>query len=474
MTSEIWRWDATETTRAVSSGVVSAVEVLEATLERIAEVNGSLNAVVELDEDASRAAATEADRRQQAGEPLGPLHGVPVAIKINTDQRGHATSDGVPAFSHTPSEQDAPLIDRLRAAGATLTGRTNSPAFSYRWFADNDLHGQTRSPWSPDHTPGGSSGGASSAVASGMVPIAHGNDIGGSVRYPAYACGIVGLRPTVGRVPSTFGPPDQDLSLSGQMMLAQGPLARTVADVRLATNAMSGHDPRDPFSVPTAPLVAGAGSLRPKRVGVVRTSTIAQPVPAVAAAVDEAATALEAAGYELEEVELPMVEEAYRLWYLLCMEEFGQLMPLVDEVGDEGMQGAARTYFAAAEQWWGEAPDRDTYMNGYSRRGTLVTQLQELMDRCPVVLLPVSAELPFEHDADIASVERGLEVVSAQWSMMGIPMLGFPALSVPTGVAEGLPVGVQLLGQRFGEDAILDAGEVLERRAGTFTPIDPR
>lgn len=473
MSDEIWRWSATDMATQLRAGVVSATEVLESCLGRIDDVNEQLNALVEVDEGASRQAAAEADEHLRSGGVVGALHGVPVAIKINTDQAGVATSDGVVAFRDAVMDKDAPLVANLRRAGAVLTGRSNSPAFSYRWFADNDLHGRTNSPWSSDHTPGGSSGGASSAVASGMVPVAHGNDIGGSVRYPAYACGLVGLRPTVGRVPSTFGPPDQDLSLSGQSMLAQGPLARCVADVRLATDAMAGFSAQDPFSVPVAPIGPRQTNRKPCRVGVLRSSSVATPVLAVADAVEDAAKALEDAGHELVEVELPMVEEAYRLWYLMCMEEFGQLMPLVDEVGDEGMQLAARTYYAAAKEWWGENPDRDTYMNGYARRGTLVAQLQELMEETPVVLMPVSAELPFEHDADIASVERGLEVVRAQWSMMGIPLLGFPAVSVPTATHDGLPVGVQLLGQRFGEATILDAAESLEAHFGSFTPIDP-
>ena len=461
--------EAAEQILELGPEVAVVVEHPNVVLARDAEVVGDGG---EVDEAASRQAAADADARLRTGEPTGPLHGVPVAVKINTDQEGAATSDGVVAFADARMEADAPVVANLRRVGAVLTGRSNSPAFSYRWFADNDLHGRTNSPWSRDHTPGGSSGGASAAVASGTMPLAQGNDIGGSVRYPAYACGLVGLRPTVGRVPTTFGPPDQDLSLSGQSMLVQGPLGRSVADVRLAIDAMAGFSPEDPFSVPVEPVGARMPGA-PCRVGVLSSSSIASPAKPVADAVDRAAQILEGAGHELVEVELPMVEEAYRLWYLLCMEEFGQLMPLVDEVGDEGMQLAARTYYAAAREWWGENPDRDTYMNGYARRGTLVAQLQQLMQHTPVVLMPVSAELPFEHDADIASVERGLEVVRAQWSMMGIPLLGFPALSVPTGIHEGLPVGVQLLGQRFGERAILDAGATIEAHAGALTPIDP-
>lgn len=417
-------------------------------------------------------AAAEADRLTASGAELGPLHGVPVAIKVNSDQVGYATTNGVTAFKDNTASADSPQVANFRRSGAILLGRSNTPAFSYRWFTNNDLHGRTLNPWDASRTPGGSSGGASSAVASGMVPIAHGNDIGGSVRYPAYACGVVGLRPTVGRVPGLYGPPDVDPALSVQSMLVQGPLARSVGDVRLALRGMTGADPRDPFHVPGAPAAPPAD--RPLRVGLVRSHGVATPTAAVDGALAQAAGWLTDAGFVVEEVDLPLLAEAYRLWYLLCMEEFRQIMPLVEEVGDEGMKKAAEGYYAVSAEWWGTQPGLADYMNGYARRGTLIRMLGEFMERYSTVLLPVSAEQAFEQDADIASVESMRRVMAAQASMMAIPILGFPALSVPTGVAGGLPVGVQLLGRRFDEDGILDAAEVIEARAGTFTPIDPR
>jgi amidase len=429
---------------------------------------------VEVSPEEALGMADAADRAVGAGEELGPLHGVPISIKVNSDQAGHATTNGVVAFKDNVADADGPHVKKLRDAGADFVGRSNTPAFSYRWFADNDLHGRTLNPWDDGRTPGGSSGGASSAVASGMMPVAHGNDIGGSIRYPAYACGVVGIRPTVGRVPSWYGPTDADEAPSVQSMLTQGPLARSVADLRLALDAMSGFDPRDPFTVPVPPASANEPLPRPIRVGLLRDVGVATPEPAVDEALDVAAAWLSDAGYVIEEIELPLLEEAYRLWYLLCMEEFRQIMPLVEEIGDEGMKGAAATYYAAARDWWGERPDLEVYMNGYARRGTLVGRLQAFMQDYPLVLLPVSAEQAFEHDADISSIESGLRVVAAQWSMMAIPLLGFPAISVPTGVVDGLPVGVQLLGRRFREDAVFDAAEVVEARGGVLTPIDAR
>lgn len=468
----IWQWSARRIARGVATREISAREATESCLARIDQVNPALNALVEVSADEALAAADDADRVVATGAELGPLHGVPVAIKVNSDQEGHATTNGVTAFKDVVAATDSPHVENLRRAGAILVGRSNTPAFSYRWFTNNDLHGRTLNPWDSARTPGGSSGGASSAVASGMVPIGHGNDIGGSVRYPAYACGVVGLRPTVGRVAGLYGPPDVDPSLSVQTMLVQGPLARSVDDVRLAMEGLTGFDPRDPVNVPGAP--APTATPRPRRVALVRDHGVATPVPAVAAALDQAASSLQDAGYVVEEAELPLIEEAYRLWYLLCMEEFRLIMPLVEEVGDEGMKLAAAGYYSVAADWWGEQPDLTAYMNGYARRGTLIRQLGEFLERYAMVLLPVSAEQAFEQDADISSFDSMRRVMAAQCSMMAIPLLGFPALSVPTGVVDGLPTGVQLLGRRFDEDGILDAAEVIEARAGTFTPIDPR
>lgn len=472
-TDEFWRWPATKLARAIAAGEVSSREVVASHVTRIEAVNPRLNALFDVRPDEALSAAKIADDMVAARVELGPLHGLPVAVKINTAQAGYATSDGVVAFKDEIATEDSVQVAIMRRAGAVFLGRSNSPAFSYRWFATNDLYGRTLNPWSAAHTPGGSSGGASAAVASGMVPLAQGNDIGGSIRYPAHACGLVGLRPSVGRLAHSLYPPGQDQALSTQMMAVDGPLARSIDDVRLFYAGMAaGSDPRDPFhaqgaSAPPLPK-------NPRRVGLLRDVGAKAPSAVVNQSLDTAAERLRAAGYEVEEIELPLLEEAWRLWYLMAMEEFRVIMPLVEQIGDEGMKKAAAAYYSCAADWWGEAPSLVDYMSGYARRGTLISELGQFMQDYPIVLLPASAEEVFEQDADIASLERGREVVAAQWMNMAIPLLGFPALTVPTGVANGLPTGVSLLGRRFDEESLLDAGAVIEAGTGILTPIDPR
>lgn len=469
---ELWRWTATSLARGIRTRAISSREAALACLKRIEQVNPSVNALVEVSREEALEAADAADRGVADGAALGPLHGVPVSIKVNSDQRGHATTNGVAAFKDMIATEDGPHVANLRNAGAVFVGRSNTPAFSYRWFTTNDLHGRTLNPWDATRTPGGSSGGAAVAAATGMVPIAHGNDIGGSIRQPAYCCGVTGLRPTVGRIPTWYGPSDVDQPLSVQTMLTQGPLARCVADLRLALAVMSVFDPRDALHAPAR--LSGEPLVRPIRVGLLRDAAAARPSPAVNAALDQAAGWLRDAGYRVDEIDDPGFGEAYRLWYLLAMEEFRQIMPLVEQIGDDGMKKAAAHYYAVAREWWGDKPGLAEYMNGYARRGTLIVRLQRFLQDCPLILLPVSAEQAFVQDADIHSVDSMRKVMAANWSMMAIPMLGFPALAVPTGVANGLPVGVQLLGRRFREDTVLDAGDVIEARGGVLTPIDPR
>jgi amidase len=253
--TELWRLTATDIAAGVRAGEFSAREVVESALARLTAVNPALNAMVMEFPDEARSAAQAIDDAIARGEAVGPLAGVPVTIKVNTDQAGHATTNGLRLQRDLVAEVDSPVVANLRKAGAVIIGRTNTPAFSLRHFTRNSLHGWTRNPWGRAITPGGSSGGAAAAVAAGIGALAQGTDIGGSVRYPAYACGIHGLRPSLGRVPAVnFSAKDRHIG--AQLMAVSGPLARTIADLRLAFGAMAQRDPRDPWWTP-APLWLG-------------------------------------------------------------------------------------------------------------------------------------------------------------------------------------------------------------------------
>ncbi|MFL5075500.1 MAG: amidase, partial [Microvirga sp.] len=301
MSDEIWRWSAVETARAIRERRITAEAVTQAHIARMADANPALNAVVvDLSQSALKTARA-ADRAQAAGEPVGPLHGVPVTIKINIDIEGQANSNGVPGLAHMIAPADAPVTANFRKAGAVILGMTNTPEFSLRGFTDNPLHGQTLNPWDPAITCGGSSGGAGASVARGIGAIAHGNDIGGSLRWPAFCNGVCTIRPTLGRVPAFNPSAPVERPPMAQLMSVQGPLCREVADVRLALAAMSQRDPRDPWWVP-APL---EGPPVPRRVLKAKIPADMETDPEVMALVDQAAGYLAVAGYEIVEAEVP-------------------------------------------------------------------------------------------------------------------------------------------------------------------------
>ncbi len=245
-----WQLTARQAATRLRAGTLTSTALVRSCLRRIDEVNPHVNALNVVDAEGALRAAAEADKALAAGRSNGPLHGIPIAIKDNTDVRGQPMTNGVVALRDNIAIADAPQVTRLRQAGAVLLGRSNTPCFSFSWDARNDLHGITWNPWSLLHTPGGSSGGAACAVATGMVPLAQGNDIGGSIRYPAYCCGVPGLRPTPGRVPGLFSPARGEDALGLQLMLVEGPMARCVDDLRLMLDGFSGFDPRVAGSIP--------------------------------------------------------------------------------------------------------------------------------------------------------------------------------------------------------------------------------
>jgi amidase len=459
MSQDLWRLSATETAQAIRRGDATAEAVTRSVLGRVEAVNPSVKALATVTADSALAAARAADAAQARGEALGPLHGVPVTIKINIDVAGEPTTDGVAAFKDNVATSDSPLVKSLRDAGAIIVGRNNAPAFSLRWFTDNAFHGRTLNPFDAGVTPGGSSGGAAAATALGMGAIAHGNDYGGSVRYPAWACGVVGLRSTVGRIPS-YKASAPNRILTNQQMSVQGPLTRTVADARLALQVMSRGSAFDPQWV-DVPL-AYPDSNQPARVALFRHWGESRVDTSVSAALDQAAAWLQAAGYEVEEAAPPNFAEVSALQFQLVMNDMrrgGEAF--TRQHGDDALRTALDHYMAVTPEW-----DRDAMLDAMTRRFNIARDWAVFFERYPVLLMPNSWERQLPIDDDQRSPQRIQEILLAQSPVLSTAVLGLPGLSVPTGLADGLPTGVQLVATKFREDRLLAAGEVIERASG--------
>ena len=462
--SELWHLTATEIANAVHAKQLSAVDVTEAHLARLDQVNPALNAVVQDCAALARAAAKEVDAKIAQGIDPGPMAGVPVTIKVNVDQVGLATTNGLVLQKDLIADSDNPVVANIRKSGAVIVGRTNTPAFSLRWFTKNNLHGQTLNPRDKSLTPGGSSGGASAAVASGICAIGHGTDIGGSIRYPAYACGLHGLRPTLGRIPA-YNASGAERNIGGQLMAVSGPIARSIADLRLALSVMAAEDPRDPWWVP-APM---EGPVFAKRVALCVAPEGMKVAPEVKAALMDAALRLEAAGWQVEDIPIPPMQEAAdinaQLWMAEMRAGAAEMVALENE---------ADSQFVFAQMTARSAEiDINGLLNALKNRATLVRQWQVFLASHPVVLCPVSGELPFTQQQDVQSEAAFEAIMQSQLTQLALPALGLPGLTVATGYAGQTPVGVQLIGARYREDILLEAGEAIEAAGPKIMPSDP-
>lgn len=467
-TTTLWRRTAGELGAAVGRGEVSAVEVVESHLARIAAVNPTVNAVTRSLAGSALAEASALDARRAAGERLGPLAGVPFTVKENLDIAGVPTTHGLARFRESRARVDAPPVARLRAAGAIPVGHSNMPDLSLGGVHPrSELFGETLNPWDAGRTPGGSSGGDGAAVASGMAPLGLGNDSGGSVRLPAAFCGVTGLKPSVGRFPADhrFGPDDP--TLASQLIPVDGPLARTVGDLRLAYEALAGADPRDPRAVPVPLDGPAPGS--PWRVAVVRDPGGQGVHPAVDAAVTAAADALADDGHVVEEiVDVPRLAEALDTYGGLIMTEFAQVWPHVSRVLPE----SSRAYIEMSMRR--SAP---VDLAGYLRLTGVWLGLRrswaELMDRHELLLGPVFTEPPVEPGLECDGLAGHERFTRALRLCSAVSLVGLPAVAVPGAVVDGLPQGVQLVGPMFREDLCLAGAEVVQRRTGVLTPVEP-
>jgi amidase len=462
---DLWRLSAADLASLIRAKKVSAKDAATAALTRLDAVNPKINAVVDHRPEDVLAQAGAVDSAIARGEDLGPLAGVPVTVKVNVDQQGFATTNGLKLQRDVIAKTNSPVIDNLRKAGAVILGRTNCPAFSYRWFTTNLMHGDTKNPRDPSITPGGSSGGAGAAVAAGIGHIAHGTDIAGSIRYPAYACGVHGLRPTLGRV-AAFNAALPERTIGPQMSAVSGPLARTIGDLRIALAAMSGRDVRDPWWVP-APL---EGAPRPKRAALCLNPDGLETVAEVKAAVVDAGKRLERAGWVVEQIEhTPPLREAAELQTKLWLGDgYEAQLEAAEREGDPGALACLRGNKAKVHSF-----DAAAFSTALTRRATLAREWQLLFETYTVLLMPVSAELPFPDGLDLRDEDSFARVWRAQMPQIGIPFMGLPALTVSTGLVGRVPVGVQIVSGRYREDLCLLAGEAIEAAGTPPAPVDP-
>jgi len=457
----VWQWTAVQTAAAIRAGAISAEEAVKAHIERMNAVNPRLNAVVVDLSDEAIKAARAADRARAKGGEVGPLHGVPITIKENVDYQGRPNPNGVPALMNLVAPSDSPVVRNLKKAGAIVIGLTNTPEFSFRAFTDNPLHGLTLNPWDEAITCGGSSGGAGAAVAAGVGTIAHGNDIGGSLRWPAHCNGVVTIKPTQGRIPAYNESAPAERPMLAHLMSAQGPLTRSVADARLALAAMSMRDPRDPWWVP-APL-EGPKPKAPIRVALAKIPADMKVDPSVRGALTQAADALEKSGYRVEEVEVPDIDGVWKTWADIITTE-------VVVMQEAGMLAVTSADFKTA--WMGMRKgatilDQAGFMRATAQRNAHIRAWQMFFETYPVVLAPTTVQPTPSPREDTISEDRVLDFFRNEIRFISaINVMGLPGAVVPVTLHKGRPIGVQLIAGRYREDLALNAAEAIEKRAG--------
>ena len=463
--TELWRMSAMELAEAIRSRRASSREVVEAHLRRIEAVNPVINAVVVVLGDEALQAADTADREGARGDGLPPFHGVPFSIKESIDLVGTPTTLGARMWAESYPSRDAPVVERLRAAGAIPIGRSNLPTLGMRLHTDSELRGATANPWDRTRTPGGSSGGEAAAIATGMSPLGLGNDTGGSLRWPAQCCGVGALKPTLGRIPRGSSIEPADPPIGTQLMGVEGPMARRIADLRAVLEVIAGPTWRDPWTVPV-PLRG------PELAGPVWVALVADPAgmgtsPQVQAGIRKAGLALADAGYVVEEVEPPSIAEAAKIAIDMLNPDWHLFWQFVSSSMTPETQRVMAALFEAVGD-----PDPLTTSLSFMKRQSLLRAWGEFQETYPLILAPVGTGVPFDVGSDLSGTGVS-EIHRAMRMAHAVNALGLPAVAVPVGVSDHLPQGVEVIGPRYREDLCLDAAAALEERLGIITPIDP-
>jgi amidase len=446
----MWGMSASELSAGIRERRFSSRELVSACLATIEAVNPRVNAIVTLDAEGALAAADDADR----SAPAGPLHGVPVAVKDLEDTAGMLTTFGSPLFASNIPAADSAVVERWRRAGAIVIGKTNVPEFGAGSQTFNEVFGVTRNPYDLSRTCGGSSGGAAVAVRTRMVPLADGSDYGASIRNPAAFCNLVGLRPSPGRV-ADFGPGD---AWSPHSVL--GALALNVEDAALALRVLSGPDPRDPLALPIPFEGSLDGSVAGLRVGWSRTLGGLPVEPEITAVLDAQVTTFEALGCELEEVEPDLAGADFAFDTLRALLFAGAFESIIDDVKPDIAENARRGFGLSARE----------IFRAMSLRSELFTRMRVLLERFDVLAAPVTQLTPFSVDTPWPREIAGVAMDTyTDWfrSCSRVTMTAHPAVSVPAGfTADGLPVGLQLVGRYRDELGLLRVAAAFEAATG--------
>jgi aspartyl-tRNA(Asn)/glutamyl-tRNA(Gln) amidotransferase subunit A len=459
----LW-WSAAQMAAAVRAGEISPVELTRAVLERIEATAPTLNAFVTVMAESALAEARQAEEEAARRRFRGPLHGVPIALKDLIETAGVRTTGGSRVLAENVPAQDATCVTRLRAAGAVIVGKTATHEFAFGPTTDSIYHGPTRNPWNTACVPGGSSGGSGAAVAAGLVPVALGTDTGGSIRMPAAACGIFGIKPTYGRV-----------SKAGVLTLSWsldhlGPLSRTAEDAALVLSVIAGADPLDPSSLPL-PVPHFRAEMEPAGLKGVRlgipVAWVEQRVdPEVLRSFREAAGTLKELGAELVEVTLPPADVMTFTNRLITFGEVGAYHPPLLERGARAYSPDVRFRVEVGQHLLA----RD-YLTGQRMRGELARQVAAVMERVDAILTPAMpipapriGQSTWEYGEYREAVQESMIRFAAPFAVTG-----HPAAAVPCGLTSGgLPLSLQVVGRPFAEGLVLRIAAAFEQAAGSI------
>jgi aspartyl-tRNA(Asn)/glutamyl-tRNA(Gln) amidotransferase subunit A len=460
------RTDALTLAQRIRTKQVSPVAVVDAVLERIEALQPTVNAFITVTADEAREAARRAEAAVMAGEPLGPLHGVPFSVKDLLFTRGGRTTMGSRIFADQVPGEDAVPVRRLREAGAILVGKTTTPEFGHKPLTDSPLFGATRNPWDLSRSAGGSSGGAAAAVATGQAPLALGTDGGGSIRLPASCCGIVGLKPTLGRVPHVQ---QADLFSTTSYI---GPMARTVAEASAGFDAIVGFDPGDPYSRPEPLDDPRDAEVRGRRIGWLPRVGNRLVDPDVLAACEAAARHLEGRGAVVETVEedVTAFEQAFLIFFQGGLA--ARVGPHMAKFGDK-IARSLRESVERGARW--SAAD---WANALGQRTAMYRRVQTLFRRFDFLLSPTLSRpaLALDHDP-FEPITIGGETagsIRGAWYPYLWPfnLSGHPAVSLPCGwSADGLPIGLQIVGPWYADRRVLALAAQLERERPCGRPM---